>query len=998
MRDCWCGPPNIYSSREEAEAAVGHLRFYVVGSETKNLRVLQKKDDFNWHCCCGRSGYHPVYKELINSNGKRPAQTSEFDLIAQNQGSERSQSVDRVVLALDEQVSHNEEQPQASEPPKTHQSMWARACGIVSRAVSTMGSPIVNLFGKVCGQIRGDTYETLDTRRKDAENGTIIVKRLKRQASAPSKLGAQSTPDGSDDWAEDIVWAEDPTKRIGFHHLQQILTIFDSQLQNINAGKVVGGSSLADIQLQIRDDEDLGASIAIHQYQERQYGPMIDDEPEHERAEKLLNVLSSYKESLEQGIKLIQKLYDYQLFEDLKMRYKKPPLCLPLGNFGFRQQAGAVGNFLCFLRSLNSVCPIEATALETICKIIVDVNAVHKQQLVPSFVALKSNPTEHMPGFFPEDKISPMEDVPADELTIQPLYDFRYPSPEPEDVPGKPGDYKLIPKPRGILKPSKEWAELPPSPRYVATPEKKRKLAFKSPLSKFIPPANIPAKVMTPQEADQLVQAKLRADALRDEHSIRMFEAKRTVSRQRNSSLSFKDKWNREELEKDEREMGLSYHARKYDGFLNDVRVDMEKRAKKEKENREQTELHLTPRMRMVQIPGPPLPSTPVLRRRIEYVQAIDAASPATSSPVRPMQPKVEEPAPKAPEKKPPPRSIEELFAQDEEDDLAISTTKLEQLQINRQIREELEAGVRRELEEKKRREEEEALAAEERRRKEALRQQEEARRREREAQKRKEAEEFAALTGLRQPRRPLITDLSDDWDARVDNAARANPSTELVKTLEGQPLTRRDFEEKLLPPTAWLNDNVIIGSILHIANYINTTKGATDQEPKCAAFTSYFWPRLLSHGPSNCGRLLRRAGVRKNNFFCIDTILIPICAQSHWTLAVIRPEKRTVAHLDSIRAGKGDAAVKNKLLELVRFLLEDQFVESEWRAVDYEGPRQTNGWDCGVFTITNAMCLALGLNPKLAYTEQELTQQRRVLAAVLLNEGFKGEFSLDGL
>lgn len=998
MRDCWCGPPNIYNSKQEAEAAVGHLRFYVVGSETKNLRVLQRKNDFGWHCSCGNTGYHPVYQDLINNNGKRPAETSEIDLIAQDHGSETNQIVDRVVPALSEQISdHDEEGPQPPTQPKARQSMWAQACGILIRAVSTMGSPVMNLLGKL-RELPTVAYDILDVRRKDTESEAIIVKRLKRLAPASPISNEQPTGDDAEDGFEDIVWADEPTKRIGFCQLQNLLDILAGQLNSINTGRVVGGSTLSDIHLQIKDGEDLSTSIALHQFQEQKYGPMTDEEPEDERAEKLLDVLATYKKSLERGIDFIQHVYDYNLFQGLKQMYHKPPRVLPLGNIWFRQDAMLVGKFLCFLRSLDSVSPIKAATLETICKVIVDVNAIHKQQLAPSFVALKSDSTEDMPGSFPEERISPLEDIPADELTIQPLYDFKYPSPEPEEAPGRPGDYKMIEKPKGILKPSTNWAEPPPSPTYVATPEKKRKLAFKSPLLKFVPPSNIPTKVMTPEEAEQLVQARLRAEALRDERSKRMFEAKRIVSRQRDSTLSFKDKWDLEELEKDEREMGLSYHARKYDGFLSGVQDDMEKRAEQDKENRFKTELHLTPRIRMVRVPAPPVPSTPIIRRRLEHVQRIDAGSPGTSSPVLNVKSvEVEEPSQTVLKKKPAPRSIEEFFAQDD-DDLAISTTKLEQLQIDRQIREEFEVGVQRELEEKKKREEEEARAAEERRIKEELRQKEEARRREREAQKQKEAEEFAALTGLRPPTRRLIRDLNDDWDCKVDNAARANPNTELVKTLEGQPLTRRDFEEKLLPPTAWLNDNVIIGSILHVANYINMAKGATDQEPKCAAFTSYFWPRLLSHGPSQCGRLLRRAGVRKNNFFNIDTILIPICAQSHWTLAVIRPQKRTVAHLDSMRAGRGDTAVKNKLLELVHFILDDQFVESEWQAIDYEGPRQTNGWDCGVFAITNAMCLALGLNPKLAYTERELTQQRRVLAAVLLNEGFKGEFTLDGL
>jgi hypothetical protein len=559
-----------------------------------------------------------------------------------------------------------------------------------------------------------------------------------------------------------------------------------------------------------------------------------------------------------------------------------------------------------------------------------------------------------------------------------------------------------VAKPTGILKPPKVRDEAPASPKYVATPDRDRKLSFINPVSKFVPPTHIPTKLVAPQapEAEPFFRAKLKAEVIRDEHSTRMFDTLRTVSEKHNGTLLNlgEDPWSLEGLERDDREMGLTYHAQKYNGFLNGIHDDLGKRAQKEEE-RAKPPIR-APRRRMVQIPLPPLPSTPVLRQRAAYIREINARSPGTPSSPGPnplSRPRAEDQPPKPDEKKRAPKTLDDFFAEDD-DDLAISVLKLEQLQIDRQIRDEFESGVQRAIAEKRRREEEEALLAEERRLEEKLRQREEERRRQEAARRQKEVEEFAALTGLRPPTRRLITSLSDDWHARVTNAARANPSAELVKTLEGQPLTRRDFEEKLLPATAWLNDNVIIGSILHIADYINKAQGATDQEPKCAAFTSYFWPRVLSHGPGACGRLLRRAGVRKANLLDIDTILIPICSQSHWTLAVIRPGKRTVAHIDSMRGGNGHEDVKAKLLELVRHILEDQFVEADWRAVDYPAPRQTNGWDCGVFTITNAICMAVGLNPKLAYHERELTLQRRRLAAMLLNEGFKGEFSLDGL
>ncbi|KAK4120773.1 hypothetical protein N657DRAFT_636185 [Parathielavia appendiculata] len=1009
MRGCWCGPPNIYNSREEAETAVGHLRFYLAGSKNKNLRVLQKKDDFRWHCNCGNKDYHAVYQNLINFNGKRSAEDIGIDLISRNQDSERSKSaksaksVDRVIPASIEPSPDEEEQSQAitlAGIPAPSQSMWAQACGIISRAVLTMGSPLMTVFGTLREQLYSDAYEALDTRQQDADNGTITVKRLKRQV--PVQPTEQSTSEPADDAFDNLVWTDDPTKRIGFKNLQRLADVLVTQYECVKNNAIMLAPSIAAIRTEIQEGQDVATSIGVHKYREYMFGPMLLEESDEEKAEKWMDTMKVYQQHLGCCIELIQQIYNQDQLEELKRNYPAPPRRLPLGSPTFRLTARVVGVFLSFIRSLNTVCTIDTPTLEAISQMIVDANAIHKQEMLPSFVEQKRDPTENMPGHFPEDKTSAIEQIPADEFDIPLLYDLKFPEPETSNWQPQTrfGYYKLVPERKGILKPSKEW-HVPTSPKYVATPEKKKKLSFINPVHKFIPPTHIPSRIMTPEEAARIVEPKFQADIIGDEHSIRIFEAARTVDRHGNPSLNFEDRFNLEALERDDKEMGLTYHAKKYDGFLNDLQDDMLKRAEEDKENRTKTNLKLTPRRRMVQIPLPPLPSTPEMRQRRAHLFADDTNSPATSSPgINPlMRAKAEEQLPKPAQKKPGPSSLEEFFAQDDDLELQldISTRKFEQLQIDRQIKEELESAALRSAEEKRKRAEEEARRQQERRFEEERRKREEERRREQEARRQREAEEFAALTGLRRPTRPLITPLPSDWDLRVSSAANANPQTELVKTLEGQPLTRRDFEEKLLPPTAWLNDNVIIGSILHIADYINKAKGAIDQEPKCAAFTSYFWPRLLSNGAGACGRLLRRAGVRKANFLNIDTILIPICAQSHWTLAVIRPDKRTVAHIDSMRGGRGDESVKTKLLELVRFILEDKFVEADWSAVDYEGPRQTNGWDCGVFTVTNAMCMALGLNPRFTYTERELTLQRRRLAAMLLNEGFKGDFSLDG-
>ncbi|KAJ4307064.1 hypothetical protein N0V88_000439 [Collariella sp. IMI 366227] len=986
MRGCWCGPPNIYNSREEAEVASGHLRFYVAGEE-KSLRVLQKKDDFHWQ--------HAVYKDLVNGNGKRPAEDSEVELIAQDLGSNRGSSVERVFPALIEAApaqgkEENSPTPQSNaqeitshETPAPAQSMWSQTRGIFSRAIATMTNPVTTLFDRLWAQVRASAHEIVDLRTYNAETHAIIVKRIKRQATG---LSIDEAPrDNGKDTFDDLVWTDDPMKRIGYERLEALAKAFAEQLESINAKNVIGGSSIDHIRTKIKDGQDLATSVCLHVYHRSRFA-------------KMLTTLQYYQELLGKAIKFMQNVYNLDTVELLKEEYSSPPRRLTLGNSRDRQAYSMLGRFLLFFRTLNDHCSLDPNILEAICQVIADVNAAHKQEMLPSWVDVPNDPTEGMPGFFPDDREPVMEEIPAEDLHIEPIWDFRFPGEEPsvpEQTPGEPGDYKLVTKPKGILKPSKPF-EAPPSPRYVATPDKKRKLGFKNPVSKFQPPAHIPAKVMTELEAEQIDAARLRAEAVGDEYSVRMFEASTTVSRRRDLARASEVKTSSEAVERDDKEMGLVYHARKYEPFLNDLRDDLEKLVEQDQENRNKPALNLTPQRRMLQIALPPLPATPEHRQLlIAQVAGNNSSSPAVPTPaVNPLMPFPEESPLKPLPTKAKPTSVEEFFAQDDvAEDLAIATAKLDQLHVDCQLEHEFKTWAKRDIEEKRRRraEEERRRAHEERRRQEQQRQ------REQEARRRKEAEQFAALTGLRQPSRPLITPLSGNWDTRVCNAARANPAAELVKTLEGQPLTRRDFEEMLLPPTAWLNDNVIIGSILHVADSVNTANGATNQEPKCAAFTSYFWPRLVSHGPGGCARLLRRAGVRKANLLDIDTILIPICDQSHWTLAAIRPGRRTVAHIDSMRGGRGDPAVKNKLLELVRFILEDEFVADDWTAVDYEAPRQTNGWDCGVFTITNAMCMALGLNPKFAYTERELTLQRRRLAAVLLNEGFKGEFSLDG-
>ncbi len=277
------------------------------------------------------------------------------------------------------------------------------------------------------------------------------------------------------------------------------------------------------------------------------------------------------------------------------------------------------------------------------------------------------------------------------------------------------------------------------------------------------------------------------------------------------------------------------------------------------------------------------------------------------------------------------------------------------------------------------------------------MRKMEEERRKE-EERRRKEEEAALLRAGLRRPARRVIGAISDEWRLKVMRTVEARAGVELAKSPEGSALLSKDFVT-VVPEREWLNDEIVNGSLLHLANYINAQAGIRDvkaQTPKCQAFTSFFWSQLSQRGAQGTQRWMRRVGVTRDNFLDIDTVLMPICKSDHWTLVVVRPTRRTVAHVDSMSPdGGGRPEVASTAFEWVKGVLGERWT-GDCRVVSYRTPRQTNGWDCGVHTVTNAMFLALGLDPA-CYGAPEMPLQRYRIAATLLNGGFFGDFDLGG-
>lgn len=358
-------------------------------------------------------------------------------------------------------------------------------------------------------------------------------------------------------------------------------------------------------------------------------------------------------------------------------------------------------------------------------------------------------------------------------------------------------------------------------------------------------------------------------------------------------------------------------------------------------------------------------------------------------------------------------KDIDDFFAKESQTawgrsrPLAISQEKADETEVMKQLIEEADFRSAREFEaEKRRKEEEERKKAEEERRiEEEQREKAEGERhrvreelRIAEEKRAREEDERLAQTGqLRQPRQPMIPSISTEWDDKVKATLRARPNVVLAKTPEAADLQRRDFET-VVPENQWLNDEIVNGTLMHLANYVNQKAGIKKthlQTPKCHVFNSFVGKSLVD-GKTPSARMMRRAGVKKDTFFDIDTLMVPICRGSHWTLLGIRPKHREVFHLDSLN-GNGDSGLKKKALLLARAVLGDAFNESDWAFTTLASPRQSNFDDCGVHTITNGICMGLGIDPS-AYTSADMPKQRLRVAAVCLNEGFTRDLTLDGI
>ena len=188
---------------------------------------------------------------------------------------------------------------------------------------------------------------------------------------------------------------------------------------------------------------------------------------------------------------------------------------------------------------------------------------------------------------------------------------------------------------------------------------------------------------------------------------------------------------------------------------------------------------------------------------------------------------------------------------------------------------------------------------------------------------------------------------------------------------------------------SAWLNDEAINAYLELVVAFGKRNDREGQATPSHHAFNSYFYSNLSTRGPESIKRWATKAKIGGKKLLDTKYVFIPINHGMHWTLAVVSGQQKTITHYNSLPGGGGRHL--RLVEEWVKSELGSAYSSEAWRVASGESPQQSNSDDCGVFTVTNARQLMLGLGGQFAAAQIPL-QRQRMVAELVAGELVKGE------
>ncbi|KAL4877078.1 hypothetical protein BJY04DRAFT_230903 [Aspergillus karnatakaensis] len=212
-----------------------------------------------------------------------------------------------------------------------------------------------------------------------------------------------------------------------------------------------------------------------------------------------------------------------------------------------------------------------------------------------------------------------------------------------------------------------------------------------------------------------------------------------------------------------------------------------------------------------------------------------------------------------------------------------------------------------------------------------------------------------------------------------------------IATTLSGDPLTKKDLAT-CFTPMQWLNDEVINSYLALIVDHLRRTNNNAGRhdKPRYHAFNSFFFSNLRDKGYESVRRWASRAKIGGAALLDVDTVFVPVHNSHHWTLILVKPRDRTIENFDSL-----GSVSRQHVATIQKWLageLGSAYIAKDWTLLPSTSPQQNNGSDCGVFLLTTAKAVALGLDP-LCYNPTDIVTIRQKIVAELMNGGLHGDF-----
>jgi sentrin-specific protease 1 len=210
----------------------------------------------------------------------------------------------------------------------------------------------------------------------------------------------------------------------------------------------------------------------------------------------------------------------------------------------------------------------------------------------------------------------------------------------------------------------------------------------------------------------------------------------------------------------------------------------------------------------------------------------------------------------------------------------------------------------------------------------------------------------------------------------RLISCAIAKDHGAVIHTIANVPITPKDITT--LTGTIWLNDAVMDGYLALVNNESHETSN----------FTIYFYRALLKKTNEEMLRW-----TKKTSFFGTRLVHIPVNdSGSHWCMATIDNQEKTVIARDSIRCTEGDLEIRHILDNIKAVMAYDIImnpqsqghnIQDYWFIHDRTMPRQNDGHNCGVFALQAARYISA--HKPITFTQDDMPYFRQRMQYELL-------------